>query len=65
MEINTNTINKYIDKAEIEIEVLRNEIKMYQHKIHLNEKEIDTMKFLIESYKKALATLAELAESNV
>jgi len=63
MEIDKDTIKLYLDEATIKISMLKIDITTFQYRITQAEKEIHTMHFLIDQYKKALEVLEENAHT--
>jgi len=57
MDLNKDTILLYIQESENKIRIIENDIITYQVRIKRDEKEIDTIKYFIDQYKKALSLI--------
>jgi hypothetical protein len=54
MDLNRETILLYIRESEDKIRIIENDIVTYQVRIKMDQKEIETIRYFIDQYKKAL-----------
>ena len=57
MDLNRETILLYIRESEDKIRIIENDIVTYQIRIKRDEKEIETIRYFIDQYKKALSLM--------
>jgi hypothetical protein len=57
MNLNKETILLYIRESEDKIKIIENDILTYQIRIKRDEKEIETIKYFIDQYKKTLTLI--------
>lgn len=57
MDLNRETILHYIRESEDKIRIIESDIVTYEVRIKRDQKEIDTIRYFIDQYKKALDLL--------
>jgi hypothetical protein len=65
MKINPDTIRLYIDQTVTKIELLKADIEAYRQHIIREEREVKTLRFLIENYENALREIGVDDETKV
>ena len=57
MDLNKETVLLYIRESEDKIKIIENDIVTYQIRIKKDQREIETIRYFIDQYKKALDVL--------